>query len=184
MIAGMELVDMINNWKDQPWAREMGFSNDCQSSNTCLMSPRIRDNYCRAKIKWQHTTPLHITPAAPRLLWLAESDHMTWILASHWLRETPHSTLTPISPRHNPGPGWQGSVEDKFVNFNVCRPRVVAGVPSCRGEILSELSAGNKRPLILLPVLILYPVSHNPAAQIETLFDNHTKDIISAIQEN
>ena len=26
--------------------------------------------------------------------------------------------------------------------------------------------------------------SHNPAAQIETLFDNHTKDIISTIQEN
>ena len=50
MIAGMELVDMINNWKHQAWVREMGFSNDCEPSNTCLRQDH-RYNYCRAKYK-------------------------------------------------------------------------------------------------------------------------------------
>ena len=54
MIAGMELVDMINNWKHQPWAREMGFSNDCQSSNTCFMGrqpwPRSQIQLLQSKI--------------------------------------------------------------------------------------------------------------------------------------
>ena len=58
----MELVDMINNWKHQPWAREMGFSNDCQSSNTCppahvqLALAKITDTIiAEQNIKWQHT---------------------------------------------------------------------------------------------------------------------------------
>ena len=59
MIAGTGLVDMINNWKHQLWAREMGFSNDSQPSNTLVLPAfaKITDTIIAEQIiKWQHTT--------------------------------------------------------------------------------------------------------------------------------